>query len=268
MKLLAVDIGNSDIKFGVFNESTPVKHWRIPGSQALPERFSALVRESLAREAPDFERVVYASVVPSVNAALRKTLHYCYQLPDSALMAIEPGRTRLPLDTLDYPLEQLGMDRLVNACGARLKYPEQHLLVVDFGTATTFNLVTSDGRFLGGAIAPGLNTFSESLAIKTARLPAVRWEDPLPENLRMGRDTLACMRAGLGIGYRGVVRELLKAAVEEFESPFVKRIATGGLAETVIRLCRLEEEFDQVDPLLTLHGLRLLHEYNRTPLSC
>ncbi len=268
MKLLAVDIGNTDIKFGVFEGKDLVRQWRVPGSRVSPEKFSATVRDSLAQEAPEFERVVYATVVPEVDAALRKTLRYCYNLPESAIFTIAPGRILLPLDTLDYPPEQLGMDRLVNACAARLLHPREHLLVVDFGTATTFDLVTSDGRYLGGAIAPGLKTFSESLALKTSRLPVVEWERPFPAPLKMGRNTMACMQAGLGIGYRGLVRELLKAAVREFENPFVKRIATGGLAETVLELCGLEEEFDRVDPSLTLKGLTELYEYNRASLPC
>ena len=272
MNVLAVDIGNTDLKFGLFSDGELARHWRMPGSRLHPEKFSALLRDCLSNEGVQFESVVYSTVVPEIETAFRTTIHYCYQLPDDALLAVDPTRIRLPIDPGQYPLAQLGMDRLVNACAARLALPERNVIVVDFGTATTLDLVSMRGQYLGGAILPGLDTFSESLSLRTSRLPAIRWDEPdsgpalvRPEG--MGQDTIACLRAGLSIGYRGALKELMQTARREFDGGEIRRVATGGLAKTVIKLCGLEVDFEQVDEFFTLKGLLWLHDYNRQAVS-
>jgi type III pantothenate kinase len=265
MNLLAVDIGNTDIKFGVFQDGQLTRHWRASGTRTSPEKFSALLRDSLSRTGVTFDRVVYSSVVPIIELAFRKTIQYCFHLSPSQVFAIDPLKIRLPLDMSCYPPNQLGMDRLVNACSARLLYPDTSLVVVDFGTATTFDLVTADGVYLGGAIAPGLYTMAEGLPERTSRLPHISLEGLAPEDLGMGTDTVSCMRAGIGIGYRGLMKELLREAVQALDTTEFLLVATGGLAETSLRLCGLEKHFMALDPMLTLKGLELLYQYNHAP---
>jgi type III pantothenate kinase len=266
MKLLVVDIGNTDIKFGIFQDGLLTQVWRASGTRAHPERFSAMLRESLAKVGAEFGALVYSSVVPDVEMVFRKTIQYCFNLPEHRIFAISPDQIRLPLDFNLYPSGQLGMDRLVNACGARFLYPGSHLIVVDFGTATTFDLVDASGTYRGGAIAPGLVTFCDSLSEKTARLPKISLSGKQPEQIRIGTNTVACMEAGLGMGYRGLMKELLRACAMELGTGAFQVIATGGLAESVIQLCGLQSRFHKIDPALTLQGLYHLFEWNNTPV--
>lgn len=267
MNLLAVDIGNTDIKFGIFRNGQLSEQWRATGTRTHPEKFSAMLRTSLARTGAEFGALVYTSVVPDIEYVFRKTIQYCYNLPDHRVFAVDPRHIRLPLDFSRYPLEQLGMDRLVNACSARLVYPDKSLIVVDCGTATTFDLVSADGVYLGGAIAPGLRTFAASLPEKTAKLPMIELGNQNAEQIGMGLNTVACLEAGILLGYRGLMKELLKEAADSLNTPEFITLATGGLAETVIQLCGLQGRFEAVDPALTLKGLALLYEYNRQTAS-
>ncbi len=262
MNLLTVDIGNTDIKFGIFRNGVLHEQWRAAGTRAHPEKFSAVLRDSLAKAGAEFGALAYTSVVPDIELVFRKTIQYCFNLPDYRIFAVDPQRIRLPLDFSRYPLEQLGMDRLVNACSARLLYPENALVIVDFGTATTFDLVDAGNQYLGGAITPGLGTFSECLSLKTARLPMVSVLDKTPGTLGMGSNTLACMEAGVGIGYRGLIKELMETARQELGTESITFIATGGLSQAALRLCGLEDWFQMVDPFLTLKGLYQLYEFN------
>jgi type III pantothenate kinase len=265
MNLLAVDIGNTDIKFGIFRDGILTQQWRASGTRTHPEKFSAMLRDSLARTGVDFGALVYTSVVPDIEFVFRKTIQYCFNLPDFRIFAVNPHTIQLPLDFSRYPLEQLGMDRLVNACSARLMYPDTALVVADLGTATTFDLVSRSGVYLGGAITPGLRTFMDSLTLKAPRLPEVSLVDKIPETLHMGTNTIDCIEAGLGLGYRGLMKELLAASAKALQpNDEFLTIATGGLAESVIRICGLQEDFQVIDPVLTLKGLYLLYAYNRS----
>lgn len=277
MNLLAVDIGNTDIKFGIFRDGQLSDYWRATGSYTHPESFSNLLRESLSRTDNRFERLVYTSVVPDVESVFRKTIQFCFDLPAHHIFSVQPGQICSPLNINGYSTGQLGMDRLVNACGAVLLYPKTNLIVVDFGTATTFDLVCADAVYRGGAITPGLKTFSASLALKTAKLPDVNLLHEPYANLAIGMNTLDCMKAGLGLGYRGLIRELLDISfqtlkalqpepdeVEAINDSPILIIATGGLAEPVLRLCGLETQFQILDPALTLKGLYLLYQHNHS----
>lgn len=263
MNLLAVDIGNTDIKFGIFQDGVLSEQWRATGTRTHPEKFSAVLRSSLARTGVQFSAIAYTSVVPDIEYVFRKTIQYCFNLPDHRVFSIDPAKICLPLDFSRYPLAQLGMDRLVNACSARLLHPDTPLIVVDCGTATTFDLVSADGLYLGGAIAPGLNTFAASLPEKTARLPLVDLSGKQANDIGMGLNTVACLEAGIVFGYRGLMKELLKEAIDTLDAAEFVALATGGLGEVVIRLCGLEKRFQVRDSALTLKGLALLYEYNR-----
>jgi type III pantothenate kinase len=263
MNLLAVDIGNTDIKFGIFRDGLLIEQWRATGTRTHPEKFSALLRTSLARVGLHFGALVYTSVVPDIEAVFRKTIQYCFNLPDQRIFVVDPDRIRFPLDLSLYPTGQLGMDRLVNACSARLLYPDTPLIIADCGTATTFDLVNAEGLYLGGAIAPGFNTFKASLPEKTAKLPFIDLTGKQVSAIGMGLNTIACLEAGMVIGYRGLMKELMKEAIETLDTTEFVTLATGGLSETVIRLCALESRFQVVDSALTLKGLALLYDYNQ-----
>lgn len=267
MNLLAVDIGNTDIKFGIFRDGLLNEQWRATGTRTNPEKFSALLRSSLARTGAQFGAIVYTSVVPDIEYVFRKTIQYCFNLPEHRIFSVNPQQVKLPLDFSRYPLEQLGTDRLVNACSVRLLYPDTALIVVDCGTATTLDLVSEDGCYLGGAIAPGLNTFAASLPEKTAKLPYIQLAGKTASQIQMGLNTVSCLEAGLGFGYKGLMKELLKKAADTLNVHDFAAIATGGLAESVIQLCGLEGRFQGVDPALTLKGLALLYDYNREAIS-
>ena len=267
MNLLAVDIGNTDIKFGIFQDGLLIEQWRATGTRTHPEKFSALLRTNLARVGIHFGALAYTSVVPDIEIVFRKTIQYCFSLPDHRIFSVDPARIRLPLDVSLYPAGQLGMDRLVNACSARLLYPNTPLIIADFGTATTFDLVNADGLYLGGAIAPGFNTFAASLPEKTAKLPFIDLTGKQVSDIGMGLNTVACLEAGIVIGYRGLMKELLKEAIETLDTTEFVTLATGGLAETVIGLCALENRFQALDPALTLKGLALLYDYNQQSAS-
>lgn len=262
--LLTVDVGNTDLKFGLFARGELIQHWRTPGQYHMtPHALQTHLHQALTRASCAVEAIMYASVVPSLDEVLRATASHVYQLPDTAIFALAPTTDRLPVDFSAYPLAQLGLDRLVNACSARLQWPDRPVIVMDFGTATTFDLVNARGQYLGGAILPGLQTFSECLSEKTAKLPAIHWPDPLPKALTMGLDTQTSMEAGLGIGYRGALHALIEAAQNTLipdQSALAWLVATGGLADRVNRLCHLP--IDHMDPHFTLRGLHALYHYN------
>ena len=266
MNLLAVDIGNTDIKFGVFRDDKLVRFWRSSGTRTQPERFSSQLRNTLAEQGVNFDALVYCTVVPDVEAVLVKTIRYCYQLK-YPILAVDPRTTRLPVQVEDYPLDQLGTDRLVNACGAHYLYPEQPVIIVDFGTATTLDVVTAEGVFIGGAITPGLKSFSEILTRKTS----------LPGNFSihnckkaLGHNTAECLQSGIGIGYRGIIKELLHKIRQEFpidDQSRILNLATGGLAESFSQICPQEPLFRVYEPSLTLKGLWAIYQYNRQLVS-
>ena len=201
MKLLAVDIGNTDIKFGLFINGDLKNYWRATGTNLPPEKFSTILRNTLAAKGTNFEALVYCNVVPGIESAFLKTLHFCYPLK-YPVVRVDARKCKIPIQVNNYPLDQLGTDRLVNACGARLLYPDRNIVVADFGTATTFDVITAKGDYLGGAIAPGVRTFSECLSHNTASLAVVPFEKT-PSVI--GHNTADCLRAGITIGYRGLV---------------------------------------------------------------
>lgn len=269
MDVLALDIGNSDIKFGLFRNGELHKFWRAsdytqPSPHKIshykrPEAFSNAFRAGLAPVGSVFDGLVYSTVVPEVEPVLKKTIQYCFKVKNP-LVAIRPGITPLPIRIDQYPLDQLGTDRAVSACGAYLMYPGKNLIIVDFGTATTFDVVTADGVFLGGAIAPGIDTFADALPDKASLLPRVPFgicDRPL------GNNTVDCLLSGTSIGYRGMVKELLCQIQVDLSARYgildVICLATGGGAEQFIAASPDEAIFSKIEPTLTIKGLYTLY---------
>jgi len=254
--LLAIDIGNTNTGFGVFEGTTLRADWRCETRPGRTEdEYVMLLGALFARAGLDLGQVtagIISSVVPLATAPVERFFSRTLRLvphvvgPDS----------RTGLEVLYENPRDLGADRLVNAVAAHARFP-QGAVVVDFGTATKLDVVTDRGQYAGGIIAPGLSMSAEALVGKTARLPRVELRPPARA---IGRTTVGSLQSGLVLGYSDLVEGLVgRIRAEVSFSPRV--IATGGLASCIAALCRSIEE---VDERLTLQGLRILHEHNRS----
>lgn len=253
--LLAVDIGNSITVVGVFAGGELVERWRLSTyPDATPDEL-ALRLAGLLRFADltfsDVDGVAVASVVPSLTETIREVADD-YLRP--APVIIEPGvRTGIAL-RVDHPRD-VGADRIVNAVAAHDLYGGP-TVVVDFGTATQFDVVNAAGEFVGGAIAPGVATSAEALVIRAASLPTVETVTP---PAAIGRSTVTALQSGIVFGAAGQVDGIVARIVREL-GPGVTTVATGGLAPAVLDACT---SIDHHDPSLTLKGLARVWERNR-----
>ncbi len=252
--LLAIDIGNSNTTLGVFRNRTLVFNFRLTTriGQTMDE-YGIFVRNLLSLagiERETLKGMVVASVVPPLDDVI-ETMAKKYLNLDP--LFIRPGiKTGLALN-VESPSD-VGADRIVDCVGA-LSLHEPPLIVVDFGTATTFDAVSEKHEFLGGAIAPGLKISAESLFQKAAKLPEVPFQKP---DMAIGRNTVTNIQSGLFFGYVGLVNEILSRMKLELGSES-KVIATGGLASVIVPESGL---IDLLDENLTLEGLRVLFEKN------
>lgn len=250
--LLAVDVGNTNTVLGLFKGKKLIKTWRIESSKTSLLRWARANRLSL-------DGAVVSSVVPP----LRKTLLGLtrrYQVPSGRVTFVGP-HLKMPIRIKVKNPKEVGADRIMNAVEAYAKYNRgarqaAPLLVIDFGTATTFDVVTAKGEFLGGAIVPGLKISAEALSQRCARLPMVPLKRPRSV---IGRTTHEAIRSGVFLGYLSLVEGMI-ARFKKKLGPRLKVIATGGLAPVIARECR---SINRVNSVLTLEGLRLLYEWNR-----
>ena len=253
--LLAIDVGNTNTVLGVYQGATLRHDWRIETSRSrTADEYGILVRALLATagiEPGAVDAVAISSVVPPLSLTLEEMSRRTFGQPP---LFVGPGvKTGVPI-LYENPRE-VGADRVVNAVAA---YERWHcaLVVVDFGTATTFDAISARGEYLGGAISPGIGISMEALFRSASKLPRV--EFALPSHV-IGRNTVASIQAGLVYGYVGLVDGICARMIEELGgSP--KVVATGGLAPLIAGLSRTISE---VDEHLTLDGLRLVHERNR-----
>jgi type III pantothenate kinase len=253
--LLAVDVGNTNTVLGLFEGRELTAHWRLTTRrESTSDEIVLSVRGLLASVGHTGELpidVIVASVVPSLKFPMKQALR---QVTDREPLFVEPGiRTGMPI-LYDTP-QEVGADRIVNAVAAhaRLGGP---CIVVDFGTATTFDVVSARGEYAGGVIVPGISISAEALFERAARLWRV--EIRRPEKV-IGKTTAASIQSGLYFGYLSLVDGLIDRISREMNaSPRV--IATGGLAEL---FGGGSDRIETVDPLLTLDGLLLVHERNR-----
>ena len=248
--LLAIDVGNTHIVVGVYDGDRLVRSWRLKSDQQrTTDEIGMLLLQLFASanlQPSRIERGVACSVVPPLSFAVDRAVRRYF---DVELLMIGPGiKTGMPI-LYDNPKE-VGADRIVNAVAA---YDQigGGVVVVDFGTATTFDCITPKGEYLGGAIVPGIQVSLEALVSRTAKLPRV--EIAWPERV-VGRNTVQSIQSGILHGYVALVDGLLERIRQElgFETAV---IATGGLARTIASKSRYIE---RVDPLLTLEGLRIL----------
>ena len=253
--LLAVDVGNTQTVLGLFAEERLAGHWRISTNASLTaDELRVKVSGLLLLDGlswGDVNHVILASVVPRLTAAWEDLAGRACQCD---VLVVGPGlKTGMPIK-YDNPHE-VGADRIVNGVAA-LAMHAGPVLIVDFGTATTIDVIDASGAYVGGAIAPGVETSAEALFTKAARLSKVDLEDP---GTVIGRNTRQSVQAGLLLGQAAMVDGLVRRTWDELgcETPV---IATGGLAERMGALC---DTITEVDTDLTLKGLRMVWELNR-----
>ena len=254
--LLAIDVGNSNTVVGVFDGDELLEHWRLSTDlERTPDELVLALAGFLGFAGLDLQQqidgLVAGSVVPTVTEVVREMAHR--YLPFRPVI-VEPGvRTGISLRH-DHP-QDIGADRIVNAVAAHARY-ESAAIVVDFGTATSFDAVSANGAFVGGAIAPGVHISAEALVSRAARLPKVETVTP-PSPI--GRSTVTALQSGIVYGFAGQVDGIVRRIAAELGGE-VTTVATGGCAPAVLAAC---ETIDDYDPWLTLDGLRLIWHRNQ-----
>jgi type III pantothenate kinase len=252
--LLVVDVGNTQTHFGTFRGEELLEHWRF-----------ATVRESTADELgaalgsllelrglsfKDLSASIVSSTVPNLEpewtAMAKRYLGH-------SMLVVGPGLKTGMAIRYDNPRE-IGADRLVNAVALRARFGGP-AVCVDFGTATTFDVVSAEGEYIGGSLMTGIEISLEALTERGARLPKV---ELAPPKTVIGKNTIDAIRSGVVFGYAGAIDAILRRIYEELGQP-VPVVATGGLARLVVPFT---EEIEEIDDLLTLTGLRLMHEHN------
>ncbi|GIP41331.1 type III pantothenate kinase [Paenibacillus sp. J31TS4] len=254
--ILVVDVGNTNIVLGLYKGRELLHHWRLSTNRAATTDEYGIMVYNLFQHAglrlDDVEGVIISSVVPPLMFVLEQLcLNYIKKEP----LIVGPGiKTGLNIRS-DNPRE-VGADRIVNAV-AGIELYGTPLIIVDFGTATTFCYIDANARYIGGAIAPGVNISTEALYQRAAKLPRIELVKPRSP---VGRNTVSSMQAGIIYGFAGQVDGIVGRIREEYKvSPRV--VATGGMAELIADESRT---IDLVNPLLTLQGLQLLYERNTT----
>jgi type III pantothenate kinase len=252
--LLVVDVGNTQTHFGTFRGEELLEHWRFATiRESTADQLGAALSNLLELRGygfADLEASIVSSTVPQLEpewttVASRYLGH--------EMLAVGPGTKTGMAIRYDNPRE-IGADRLVNAVAIRERY-KTAAVCVDFGTATTFDVVSRDGEYVGGALMTGIEISLEALSERGARLPKV---DLAPPKSVIGKNTIDAIRSGVVYGYAGAIDAILRRLYEELGERTAV-VATGGLSSLVVPYT---EEIEEVDDLLTLTGLRLLHERN------
>lgn len=252
--IFVFDVGNTNIVLGVYDRDELTHHWRIETNRYKTEDEYGMIVKALFEHVDlsfsDINGIIISSVVPPIMFALEEMCEKYFKIKP---LIVGPGmKTGLDIK-YDNPRE-VGADRIVNATAAIHKYGSP-LIIVDFGTATTYCYVNEHKQYMGGAIAPGINISTEALYSKAAKLPRI--EIVRPDDI-IGKNTVAAMQAGILFGYVGQVEEIVRRMKAKSRKETTV-IATGGLAELIAREANV---IDIVDPFLTLNGLHLIYKRN------
>ncbi len=254
--LLAIDIGNTTVTFGAFEGEKIKATWRVSTAiHRMPDEYANIMLSLMERQgitASQIKDVVICSVVPPLLIIFEEV---CRHFLKKAPLVVEAGvKTGVRID-MDNPRE-VGPDRIVNAVAAHHLYGGP-VIVIDLGTATTLDVVSKGGEYIGGAIAPGIAIATEALFTRTAVLPRI--ELTIPKKA-IGRNTVAAMQSGIVFGYIGLIEGLVSRIQAELDEK-AKVVAAGGYAKL---LAQATNVIEIVNPDLTLVGLRLIYNMNRT----
>lgn len=257
--LLVIDIGNTNIKYGVYDKDKLTQSFRVSSrlSKTADEYGSVLVN-LLADKGIDksnIDGIIVSSVIPALNYTMCHMCEYFFKI--SPIM-VGPG-VKTGLNVMVENSKEVGADRIVNSVSAYNKYGEKDvpLVVVDFGTATTFNVLNKDGALIGGVIAPGIKTALESLVKNTAQLPMI--ELVAPKHV-VAKSTESNMQAGIIFGFAGLVDNIISKIKSELKVEKLTVVATGGMGEIISKESKY---LKVVDRTLTLDGLRIIYDLNK-----
>jgi type III pantothenate kinase len=254
--LLAIDLGNTNIKYGVFDGDKMVASFRVSSriSRTADEYGSVLVGLLADRgiKKSDITGIIFSSVIPALNYTI---CHMCEFFFEISPLVIGPG-VKTGLNVKAENPREVGADIIVNSVSAYNKYGGP-IVVIDFGTATTFDVISEKGELIGVVIAPGIKTSLEGLATKTAQLPMVELDAP---KTCIGKNTKHCMQSGIIFGFAGLVENILKKIKKEMNLDEITVVATGGLGEIIAKEVKM---ISKVDRTLTLDGLKIIYELNK-----
>ena len=253
--LLAIDVGNTNIKYGVYDGDKLLASFRVTSrlTRTADEYGSVLVNllSTSGIDKREIKGIILSSVIPSLNYTI---CHMCEYFFSISPIMVGPGiKTGLNIKA-DNPKE-VGADIIVNSVSAFKKYGGP-VVVIDFGTATTFDVISEKGELLGVVIAPGIKTSLEGLATKTAQLPMVELESP---KTVIGKNTKHCMQSGLIFGFAGLVENFISKIKKELKVDAIRVVATGGLGEIIAKEVKC---INVVDRTLTLDGLKSIYQLN------
>jgi type III pantothenate kinase len=253
--IFVLDVGNTNTVLGVYDDETLKHHWRIETNRHKTEdEYGMIIKSLLEHEELSFEEfdgIIISSVVPPIMFALERMCKKYFRIKP---IIVGPGM-KTGLDIKYENPREVGADRIVNAVAGIQEYGSP-LIIVDFGTATTYCYINEEKQYMGGAIAPGIGISTEALYSKAAKLPRI--EIARPDDI-IGKNTVSAMQAGILFGYVGQVEGIVARIKEQSQiSPTV--IATGGLAGLI---ASESDVIDIVDPFLTLKGLQLIYKRNR-----
>ena len=253
--LLTMDVGNTNIKIALFDGTAITNSWRVATDiRKTSDEYGLIMRSlfhSSGLELDMVERIIYSSVVPPINFTIEHMCRdYFHHTPLLMSTKLNTGITYC----YENPKE-LGSDRIANAVAAYTIYGGP-CIFIDFGTATTFGVMSGDGAFLGGCICAGIKLTSEAIVSGTAKLP--RFELIMPENV-IGRTTIANLQSGILYGYVGQIEYIVRKIKEEIGNPDTRVVATGGMSRIV---ADASDVIDVIEPALTLKGLQIVSTLN------
>jgi type III pantothenate kinase len=254
--LLAIDVGNTNTVFAVFDKDMLKGQWRMAtDARRTADEYAVWLFQMMALEQiqlKEIKAVILGSVVPQTNFSFRQLTKKYFH---TDLLVVGDSNVKIGIEAkIDRPSE-VGADRLVNAVAAWNRY-KKPLVVVDFGTATTFDVVNANGNYIGGVIAPGINLSLEALHRAAAKLPNVAVQRP--EKV-IGTATVPAMQSGIYFGYVGLIEGIIKRIEEEFGAK-MEVIATGGLSPLFARATSV---IQHLEPDLTIHGLKEIYTINQ-----